>query len=66
VKVRFHRRCRICGSPHGRNVCPVWEYNAELEARDKERITAEMLFPGKPGLIALLKSVQERWITSRV
>jgi hypothetical protein len=56
------KRCAVCGTPHGKSPCPVREYNAELEARDRERITVEMLFPGQPGLCELLKQVQERWL----
>jgi hypothetical protein len=57
-----YRHCRICGSPHGKEPCPVKEYNAGLEARDRERITAEMLFPAQPGLILMLREVQAKWM----
>lgn len=56
------RRCDVCGSPHGREKCPVREYNDKLEARDKDRITAEMLFPNQPDLVILLKALQDRWL----
>jgi hypothetical protein len=58
------KRCRVCGSAHGKSPCPIREYNDELEARNRERITAEMIFPGQPALVAMLKEVQARWATS--
>jgi len=58
------RKCAVCGSCHGRDICPVREYNAELEARDRDRITAELLFPGQPILIEMLKQVQQKWLVA--
>jgi hypothetical protein len=60
------RRCAICGTPgHPRRDCPIREYEAELEHAARERVTAQMLFPGRPDLVALLEDVQRSWMQGR-
>jgi hypothetical protein len=44
----------------------VREYNEELERREKDKVTARMLFPGRPDLIALLESLQKNWVAERL
>lgn len=47
--------------------CALFELNAQQEATNNDRITAERLFPGNPGLIELLKEVQRKWkISERI
>lgn len=59
---RAFPKCGICGT-HGHTdvQCPVAALNAEQEAASRDRITAEMLFPGNPGLVELLKAIQKKW-----
>jgi hypothetical protein len=60
---RHFPKCTICGTwGHRDDRCPVAELNAAQEKAKVERITAEMLFPGQPEMVALLKAVQRAWL----
>ncbi len=56
---RRFRKCLICGTHgHPKGVCPVSDYNDELESRASAVITAESLFPNNPAMVEKLKLVQ--------